>query len=132
MFGEVDGIIGSTKAVYLIEAKWAWSGELRRTQLELHLEQRRLHAAFRTYLEEWRRIPSDAWDAFAERVAPVLAERTQGLVPSPAGSTLARHLDYVLRRLATSGSNIVDVLLFSPDIVRRLLHRHASNLTRRG
>lgn len=112
-FGEFDGIIGSAKAVYLIEAKWTGSGELLGAELELRPEQRRRHVAFRTYLEEWRRIPAGSWDAFAERVAPVLAERTQGLVPPPAGSALARNLEFVLRRLATSGSTIVDVLLFS-------------------
>ena len=113
LFGEFDGVIGSTKAVYLVEAKWAGSGELRGRQLKLRPEQQRRHVAFRTYLEGWRRTPSDSWEAFAARIKPVLAERTDGLVPPSAETTLARNLEYVLRRLASSGSDIIDVLLFS-------------------
>ncbi len=112
-FGEFDGIIGSAKAVYLLEAKWTGSGELFGAELELRAEQRRRHVAFRTYLEEWRRSPSDSWEMFAEKIKPLLAGRTNGLAPAPAGSTLARNLGHVLRRLASCGSEIIDVLLFS-------------------
>lgn len=112
-FGEFDGIIGSAHAVYLVEAKWTGSGELLGAELELRPEQCRRHVAFRTYLEEWRRGPSDSWEIFAEQIKQVLAERTNGVAPAPAGSILARNLEYVLRRRAPCGSEIIDVLLFS-------------------
>lgn len=88
-------------------------GEFDGSQLELRSEQRRRHAAFRTYLEEWHRGPTGSWQDFAERIRNALAERTQGLVPPSAGTTLARNLEYVLRRLESCGPEIIDVLLFS-------------------
>ncbi len=113
LFGEFDAIIGTARAVYLFEAKWSGSGEAAGSDLELRPEQRRRHVAFRTYLEEWRRAPDASWQAFADRVRPILIERTQGLVPPSAGTILARNLEYVLRRLAGCGADIIDVLLFS-------------------
>jgi hypothetical protein len=113
MFGEFDGIIGTSKAVYLIEAKWTNSGELVRSELELRPEQRRRHMAFRTYLEEWRRTRQDSWQTFADRIKRSLADNTQGLVPPSAETTLARNLEYVLRKLSDCGDEVIDVLLFS-------------------
>jgi hypothetical protein len=111
-FGEFDAIIGTPRAVYLVEAKWPSSRELNRMKLELHPKQLRRHAAFRAYLSEWRRKPSKDWAAFAPRMTPVLQARVQDLIPPASGTTLARNLEYVLRSLDKCGANVVDVLLF--------------------
>jgi hypothetical protein len=111
-FGEFDAIIGTRRAVYLVEAKWSASSEFDGAELQLRPEQLRRHAAFRTYLQEWRRRPSDGWLEFAARVSPALRSQANGLVPPAAGTTLAQNLTYVLRSLMACGPDIIDVLLF--------------------
>ena len=110
-FGEFDAIVGTTTAVYLVEAKWASSGEYRKNSVSLRAEQKRRHAAFRAYLDAWRRRSSDDWSAFAEGLRSDLL--TLNLLPPKAGTTLARNLAWVLRRLDSCGTSTVDVLLFS-------------------
>ena len=103
-FGEFDAIIGTTRAVYIVEAKWSASAELTGTDLKLRKEQTKRHLAFRAYLEEWRRDRPADWATFAAQ--------DLRLVPPSAGTTLARNLAYVLGRLDVCGPTIVDVLLF--------------------
>jgi hypothetical protein len=80
--------------------------------VKLQPEQMRRHKAVRAYLEEWRRERSIDSAAFAVRMGPVLQRQILRLAPAPAGTTLARNLEYVLRRLDACGRKIVDVLQF--------------------
>lgn len=102
--------MGTSRAVYLIEAKWSGSSELNREKLELRPEQKRRHEAFRAYLNEWRREYSSCWAEFVSRMKPVL--KLQNMSPPSAGTKLARNLEYVLRALNGCGSEVKDVLLF--------------------
>jgi hypothetical protein len=110
-FGEFDAIIGTAQAVYLVEAKWSSSGELRGTDLTLRPEQIRRHKAFRVYLTARRAYPGLSWPAFADAVRPALLAHE--IVPPNEGTTLAKNLAFVLDRLSGCGDQIVDVLLFS-------------------
>ena len=109
-FGEFDGIIGTARAVYLVEAKWPGSGKLGGTDLRLRPEQVRRHQAFRIYLDEWRRERPSEWATFAEHVRPALGRLR--LSPPHARTKLARNLEYVLSRLESCGTKTADVLLF--------------------
>ena len=125
-FGEFDAIIGTTRAVYLVEAKWSASSERMGTDLTLRTEQKRRHRAFRAYLSAWRSDNHASWAEFAERVRPQLPD---GIVPPKEGTTLAKNLAFVLQRLQGCGDQIVDVLLFSrmateEDLRIHPVHRH--------
>ena len=117
-FGEFDAIIGTARAVYLVEAKWSASSELKGTDLTLRPEQKRRHQAFRAYLTAWRATPTAGWPEFAQAVRPHLPA---GIVPPTDGTTLAKNLAFVLGRLQGCGDEVVDVLLSRA----RLMVRHA-------
>jgi len=98
--------------VYVVETKWSASGELEGSDVKLRPAQRRRHKAFRAYLQEWRREPPTGWATFVTRMRPILKAHVPGLVPPAEGTTLARNLGHILRRLDAYGPDIVDVLLF--------------------
>jgi hypothetical protein len=98
--------------VYAVEAKWSASGELDGPELTLRPEQLRRHHVFRLFFDEWRRDRPGDWTSFAARMIPLLKTHTPSLAPASPGATLARNLEYVLRRLDACGPNVVDVLLF--------------------
>ncbi len=111
-FGEFDAIIGTARAVYLVEAKRSASGEVTGSDLQLRPEQIRRHLAFRAYFEEWRQERPSDWTSFATRMRAVFHSRGLRLDAPAAGTTLAKNIAYVLGRLDVCGSRLVDVLLF--------------------
>jgi hypothetical protein len=111
-FGEFDAIVGTSRAVYLLEAKRPESGKLNGATFDLKPVQLRRHAAFRAYFDEWRRERPLNWPHFAARMLAIFRTRGVHLVPPPAGTTLAMNIAYVLDRLDACGPNLVDVLLF--------------------
>lgn len=121
-FGEFDAIVGTPRAVCIVETKWAASGELDGTDLLLRPEQLRRHAAFRSYLEEWRRERSTEWTSFAVRMRPILEAQGQRLAPPSTGTTLGRNLGYVLRRW-TPAARRLSMSCYSAASPRRCRHR---------
>ena len=111
-FGEFDAIIGTSRAVYVVEAKRSGSGELKGSDLQLRPEQITRHSAFRAYFEEWRRERPPDWTPFAARMRAVFESRGLRLEAPAVGTTLAKNLAYVLGRLDGCGPKLVDVLLF--------------------
>ena len=111
-FGEFDAIIGTLRAVYLVEAKRSGSGEMKGDDLQLRPEQLTRHLAFRAYFEEWRRGGLHEWVPFGARMRTAFESWGLRLEPPPAGTRLAKNLAYVLGRLDICGSHLVDVLLF--------------------
>jgi hypothetical protein len=111
-FGEFDAIIGTPRAVYLVEAKW-WREE-RTTGDEYILNeiQLRRHRVFRAYLQEHFRQAWSNWAVFEERMRSLLRGEHSYLNPAPMDSDLARNLAYILRHLDGCGQKIVDVLMF--------------------
>ena len=111
-FGEFDAIIGTARAVYLVEAKRSGSGELAGTDLQLRPEQIRRHLAFRAYFEEWRRERPEDWTSFATRMRAAFDSRGLHLDAPAAGTMLAKNIADVLGRLDLCGPKLIDILLF--------------------
>lgn len=112
-FGEFDAIIATDLAVYLVEAKWSRSPEVRNKKaIVLRGEQNERHKVLRWYLERWRQFAPTTWKAFRTAVMGAF-ERTFGHLKVPfEGQDLAINLEYVLKLLAARGDQIVDVLLY--------------------
>ena len=113
-FGEFDAIVGTPKAIYLIEAKWSRSGEVRDggTTVRLAPAQVRRHRIMRAYIERWRDLKPASWDEFAgdNALRQLLAEYC-ARVPGPK-SALARNLRRYLHILGQFSGPIRDVVLF--------------------
>ena len=111
-FGEFDAIVGTPKAVYLVEAKWSRSGEAWESQMNLRSEQLRRHRIFRWYLERWRAAPVSDWAVFMDAAAREQFGGTfEGKALAPSGSILAQSLEYTMTLLAACGA-VEDVLLY--------------------
>lgn len=108
-FGEFDAIIGTPKAVYLVESKW--TGEpIIDGQIILAARQIRRHQVFHWIRDRWlEQAPAD-WAQFHNRNAADFAERFQGKPLAPPGSRLASNLRYVLQQLPPVPAK--DVLLY--------------------
>ena len=120
-FGEPDALIGTPAATYIVEAKWnlsgerepAWNsvGERNGEIIKLRSEQILRHKIMRAYLESWRELQPRSWSDFAESASQLLGASTPGFVPPRQGTRLAQSLEFVLRRLESSGP-VKDVLLY--------------------
>lgn len=110
-FGEFDAIIGTAQAIYLVEAKWSASAELRSGSIQLRPEQLRRHQVFRSYLQQWRAQNCNVWADFVPQGRPMLEEGFEGLTTPGEDTTLAKNLEYVLNLLMPLGEAVVDVLL---------------------
>jgi len=112
-FGEFDAIVGTAQGVYLVEAKWSESSELKDGVLSVRDGQLKRHRVFRHYLERWRAaLPAD-WSAFVGAASESFMAQFPGITLPPAGSKLACNLVFVLQLLAPLGRRIEDVLLFN-------------------
>lgn len=110
-FGELDGIVRTRQAIYLVEAKCARSGELVDDPVVLRDVQTRRHEVLRAYLESWRETAPHDWKSFGGSIQTVFGSASWGLKVAPLGSLLAGNLEFVLRDLADTHLPIVDVLL---------------------
>jgi len=118
-FGEFDAIVGTPKAVYLIESKWSRSGEAWRPSLMLRPEQTRRHDVLRWYLDRWRLECASDWPAFATpSVIADFEDAFPELTLPRNDSVLADSLGYLLPMLAANGKSTRDVLLYC-DVDKR-------------
>jgi hypothetical protein len=109
--GRFDAIVTTGGAIYLVDTRWHRSEDVADEPMFLGQTQRRRHRAFREYLSQWRdRGPSD-WRDFEAALTPAFEEKDLGVRPAPAGSHLARNLEFVLRRCSEADLPVEDVLL---------------------
>ena len=119
-FGEFDGIVGTARGIYLIEAKWCRSSEAWQPTMSLRSEQLRRHAIFRWYLESWRAQKPIDWLTFiGGDASESFAARFEGKGLAPPNSILARSIEHTIALLADCGPIVEDVLLYC-DIDNRL------------
>lgn len=113
-FGEFDFIFGTHSALYLGEAKWDKSPELKERPIPLRHEQMERHRVFTAYYRTW--IARPQWsetDFLEESRARFIAEGLEKPTP-PTGSTLARNLMSILAvcaRATDCADSICNVLL---------------------
>lgn len=107
-FGEFDAIIGTSYAVYLVEAKWSQS-----LQNDIPKEQEKRHKIFHWYLDKWRKSIHADWESFKRLYDAEYRKAFNKSIPS-VNSALACNLEFTLKQLDSYGSLIEDVLLFIP------------------
>jgi hypothetical protein len=116
-FGEFDFILGTPNALYLGEAKWDKSPELKEHPIRLRDEQAERHQVFAVYYRTW--IGRPQWsvsDFFEASRARFVIEHLDKPTP-PGGSTLARNLISILRVCAdsTKGADSIRNVLLVTD-----------------
>jgi len=99
-FGEFDAIVASAQNIYLIESKWDKSSENKNDKIKLAEAQIRRHKIFSWYLENWdRQKYSNNWGGFESDFHDDFAKKFPDRKMAPAGSRLAKDLEFVLNRL---------------------------------
>jgi hypothetical protein len=110
-FGEFDAIVGTPRAVYLIETKW--TGEpIFKGQVRLAEQQIRRHQIFHWIRDRWLQQAPANWAAFYTRNVADFTERFEGKPLAEPGRRLASNLEYVLQQLGSAGEPTKDVLLY--------------------
>jgi len=98
VFGEFDAIIVSLEKVYLIESKWDNLGEFDNSEFTLRKEQNLRHKIFSWYLTHWKKKYSNKWEVFERENQHAFGKRFRGKTIAPAGSLLARNLEFILTK----------------------------------
>jgi|LFRM01.2.fsa_nt_gb hypothetical protein len=114
-FGEFDAIMGTPKATFLIESKWASSSEVKNGVVYLRAEQELRHQIFKWYLSEWTSGSFNNWGDFVEQRMTQFDTKfkTFNKKMVPENSLLANNLEYILNRLKAYCPKVQkDVLLF--------------------
>jgi len=119
-FGEFDGIIATSHAIYLIEAKWNKSSKRKNEEYRVEKRQRWRHQIMREYVKTWRQKSTDvtSWKEYRQsqpdgRFSIINKENEQTnqyLLPNKKDK-LAKNLEFVLNKLKDYGQDIFDVLL---------------------
>lgn len=114
-FGEFDFIILSKSRLYLGESKWVRSSEKHKNGiLELRDEQKRRHAVFKFYVEQWAFGSYSSWREFTDNAR---LELQSGVAKplAPGNSLLATNLQTllgVIKKHYTSMPDTRNVLLY--------------------
>ena len=112
-FGEFDAIIGTPKAVYLVESKW--TGEpITNGLVTLAGCQIRRHEVFQWIRERWLAQAPKDWEQFYHHNGNLAKFKGcfNGKRLAPPGSRLASNLQYILQQLPGPGVPSKDVLLY--------------------
>ncbi len=96
VFGEFDAILAVPAGIYLIEAKATTSKQFRNPVIKLSEAQIRRHEIFRWYLNAWRQITPDSWDAFREEALNSFEHKFADRTIPRATTKLAQNLEFVL------------------------------------
>jgi hypothetical protein len=113
-FGEFDGIVGTPKGVYLMEAKWSRSLEVwGKPSFELSSVQLRRHAIFRWLLERWKHVRPQGWDEFRSEARLAFEQKFPGFTIASEGAGVAQNLAFVLKQLEPCGAEVHDVVLYT-------------------
>ncbi|MFZ1932430.1 MAG: hypothetical protein WCB27_12310 [Thermoguttaceae bacterium] len=109
-FGEFDAIIGTPKAVYLVESKWA--GEpIKNGNVVLAGRQILRHEIFRWIRDRWSDQRPANWDEFYRANERDFRAHFDEK-PLPKAGRLVGNLEYLLRELLGRGAPTIDVLLY--------------------
>lgn len=111
IFGEFDAIIGTKKAVYLIESKWDRSSESKKGNINLRPVQTLRHEIMQWYFKKWWVTRPKNWNDFVTRHQLSFKTNFSGKEIAPDGSHLAHNLEFVLNKLDSCGKQVVNVLL---------------------
>lgn len=111
-FGEFDAIVATEKAVYLVEAKWHRSSEVRGGVVLLSEIQSRRHEVFRWYRSNLTPSRRANWNQFKQNHDNQFTKRFLGLCLPPKDSVLRQNLCFVLEKLDSFPPCTKDVLLY--------------------
>jgi hypothetical protein len=112
-FGEFDAIVGTPKAVYLIESKWTGEPINNNGQVLLAGRQLRRHQVFRWIRDVWlAQRPVDWGTFYNQQNRDNFGALFNGKPLAPPESRLASNLQYVLQQLPGVGAPTKDVLLY--------------------
>lgn len=111
-FGQLDAIVGTAKAVYLIDGLTEKSPEVRNTLVEFDRVRQYPHVIFRGYRDAWQEQKPEQWLSFeAHNEASFRAKFPRNKL-APFGSEIASTLEFVLTSLQDCGPELVDVVLY--------------------
>ena len=111
-FGHFDAIVGTQKAVYLIDSLTERSPEVRNTLVEYDRIRQYPHVIFRGYRDAWQEQKPESWMSFeAHQAEPFRVKFPRNKV-APFGSEIASALEFVLTSLQDCGNELVDVVLY--------------------
>ncbi len=111
-FGEFDAILATSKAIYLIEAKWDNVTDNCKP-IVLREVQILRHRILKWLLTEWRQLPQPRnWNAFCQASQAKFTQDFPNRPLAPLGSLLARNLSYIIGLLGESSLPTHNLLLF--------------------
>ena len=111
-FGHFDAIVGTAKAVYLIDSLTEKSPEVRNTLVEYDRIRQYPHIIFRGYRDAWQEQKPANWLSFEGQQADSLRAKFPRNKVAPFGSEIASVLEFVLMSLQNCGTELVDVALY--------------------
>ena len=110
-FGEFDAIVATSESIYLIEAKWPASSEVRRTTITLSQTQIDRHKIFAWYLARYPEC-NVPWNRFVAKCDSDFRVDFPGKKLAPPGSKLAGNTEFILRKLILFNTTTTDVMLY--------------------
>jgi hypothetical protein len=119
-FGEFDAILGTKRAVYLIESKWDHVVDHPRPAVVLEEVQITRHRIFTWLRDRWHEGPRENWDVFRDAVQDDFTNAFPNRPLAPGHRLLARNLEYILRYLDENG--------FGEGTCNVLLYFHRDNV----
>ncbi len=111
-FGHFDAIVGTQKAVYLIDGLTEKSPEVRNAIVEFDRIRQYPHVIFRGYRDAWQEQKPENWLSFEAQQTETFRVKFPRCKVAPFGTEIAGSLEFVLRSLQDCGSEVVDVVLF--------------------
>ena len=111
-FGHFDAIVGTQKAVYLIDSLTERSPEVRNTLVEYDRIRQYPHVIFRGYRDAWQEQKPESWMSFEAHQAESFRVKFPRNKVAPFGSEIASALEFVLTSLQDCGNELVDVVLY--------------------
>jgi hypothetical protein len=111
-FGDLDAILGTKHAIYLIENKWSVPGEVKAPTFAMREDQLHRHRILRWYLDAWRSRRPASWASFVAEHDRDFRLRFPGGRMAADGSVLASGLQFLLSELDGCGAPVRDVLLY--------------------
>lgn len=129
-FGEIDAILGTRQAIYLLESRWSAPGDAKTPSFAMREDVLHRHRILRWYLDAWKSQQPRTWGDFVATGDRDFRLRFPGARIAPEGSVLAAALQFVLSQLAHCGGHGRDVLLYlrgkeSPPPPKGALHGFA-------
>jgi hypothetical protein len=121
-FGEFDAILGTKKAVYLIESKWDHVVDRYRPAVVLEEVQTTRHRIFTWLRDRWHRVQPANWDQFRVNAEAAFTSAFPNRPLAPGNRLLARNLAHILGHLDGNG--------FGKETRDVLLYFHRDNMPR--